>query len=137
MKHPDKVQIIRIGMFHSNSVRGIALLVQKNLMRNRNANAELFDAWKASGKKFPEYFYAKNYKVEEDAYKQHSGGVPFRPTEPEDIKNAFKRALLGEKAAIINCLGPWQWVENEMPYLPEEITSNIHLIPADLEGLLL
>ena len=136
VKYPEKVQLLRIGMFHSSSVRGIALLVQRRLMKDKSFRPELFDNWKSSGKKFSEFFYEKNYRFEEDSYKQHAAGKPFRPTEPDDIKEAFKLALQGEKAPIINVLGSWLWKDSEMPYLPPAITDNIELIPDDLEKLL-
>lgn len=129
VRHPDKLQIIRIGMFFSNSVRGIALLAQRRFTREKDFQPDWRAEWKASGMKFSDFFYDKNYRSEEETYRAHSGGVPFRPTVPDDITNGFRMALKGEKAPIINVLGPWLWTEDKMPALPAEITSRMHLIP--------
>ncbi|HRP70860.1 MAG TPA: hypothetical protein PLY93_15150, partial [Turneriella sp.] len=122
------LQILRIGMFYSNSVRGIALLAQRRFMREKNFHSEWHDEWKASGKKFSDFFYDKNYRSEEETYREHANGVPFRPTEPGDIADAFCIVFQGEKSPIINVLGAWRWFENTMPHLPEAITSRMHLI---------
>jgi hypothetical protein len=132
VNNPDKLQIIRIGMFLSNSVRGIAILAQRRFMRESEFQPEWRAQWKASGKKFSEFFYDMNYEQEEQMYKQHSNGVPFRPTTPEDITNGFLMAFKGEPAPIINVLGPWLWTESTMPELPEHIMSRIGLIPKEI-----
>ena len=132
VRHPDKLQIIRIGMFFSNSVRGIALLAQRRFTREKEFQPDWRAEWKASGMKFSDFFYDKNYRSEEEAYRAHAGGIPFRPTVPDDITNGFRMALKGEKAPIINVLGPWLWTEDKMPALPAEITSRTHLIPKSI-----
>lgn len=132
IRNPDKLQIIRIGMFLSNSVRGIAILAQRRFNKEPGFQPQWRAEWKASGKKFPQFFYDMNYQNEENMYKAHSNGVPFRPTLPEDITKGFNMALAGEKAPIINVLGPWLWTENAMPQLPSEITSRTHLIPESI-----
>lgn len=134
--HPDKLQIIRIGMFFSDSVRGIAILAQRRFMREPDFQPEWRAQWKASGKKFSQFFYDMNYEQEEQMYRQYGNGVPFRPTTPEDITNGFLMAFRGEKAPIINVLGPWLWTENTMPKLPEPITSRLHLIPKEIYTML-
>jgi len=132
VRNPDKLQIIRIGMFFSNSVRGIAILAQRRFMREENFQNDWRSEWKKSGKKFSEFFYDKNYASEEETYRAYSNGAAFRPTVPADIQIGFERALAGEKAPIINVLGPWYWTENQMPVLPEAITSRAHLIPSEI-----
>lgn len=132
IRNPDKLQIIRIGMFLSNSVRGIAILAQRRFTREPGFQPEWRAEWKASGKKFSQFFYDMNYEQEEQMYKAHSNGKAFRPTLPEDITNGFLMALKGEQAPIINVLGPWLWTENTMPELPEHITSRKHLIPESI-----
>lgn len=136
IRNPDKLQIIRIGMFFSNSVRGIALLAQRRFMREPEFQPDWRAEWKASGMKFSDFFYDKNYRSEEETYREHAGGVAFRPTLPDDITNGFKMALKGEKAPIINVLGPWLWTENTMPKLPEAITSRLNLIPDSIYKVL-
>ncbi|MBI3395432.1 MAG: hypothetical protein HY042_06330 [Spirochaetia bacterium] len=132
VRYPKSLQVIRIGMFHSNSVRGIMILAQRRFMRDPDYQPEWRAEWKASGRKFTDYFYAKNYSCEEETHRSHSGGVPFRPTEPKDITNGFKLALNGEEKPIINVLGPWLWTEDVVPPFPESIASRIGLIPSDL-----
>ena len=129
VKNPDKIKILRIGMFHSNSVRGIAILAQRRFLREKDHNPALRKEWKESGKKFNQFFYDRNYHFEEQYYKdvnaKENPGIAFRPTVPEDIKAGFTRLLKGEKAPIVNVLGAWQWVENKMPALPPVIQNNI------------
>lgn len=136
VRNPDKLQIIRIGMFLSNSVRGIAILAQRRFNKEPGFQPEWRAEWKASGKKFPQFFYDMNYQNEENMYKAHSNGVPFRPTLPEDISKGFGMVFAGEQAPIINVLGPWLWTENKMPELPREITSRAHLIPESIYKML-
>lgn len=133
VKNPGALQVIRIGMFHSNSVRGIMILAQRRFMRDPDYQPEWRAEWKGSGKRFPDFFYSKNYAAEESTYSEHSGGKPFRPTEPSDIEKGFELALAGEKKPIINVLGPWIWTEDRMPPLPDAIQSRLHFIPADLK----
>ncbi|MCE9599297.1 MAG: hypothetical protein K8S54_15140 [Spirochaetia bacterium] len=133
VRNPSALQVIRIGMFHSNSVRGIMILAQRRFMRDPDYQPEWRAEWKASGKRFPDFFYSKNYAAEEATYRSHSNGQEFRPTEASDIENGFRMALSGEKQPIINVLGPWIWTENTMPELPEAIKSRLHFIPSDLK----
>ena len=135
VKYPKDFQIIRIGMFYSNSVRGIAILAQRRFSREPDFNREWYNEWKQSGKKFPDFFYDKNYRCEEDTYRAHSGGIKFAPTVEKDLEDGFRIALEGEKAPIINVLGPWRWVENAMPPLPEKIASRLHFIPEDVKSI--
>jgi hypothetical protein len=136
IRNPEKLQVIRIGMFLSNSVRGIAILAQRRFNKEPGFQPQWRAEWKASGKKFPQFFYDMNYQNEEHMYRAHSNGVPFRPTLPEDITKGFNLALAGEKAPVINVLGPWLWTENRMPELPAEITSRTHLIPESIYQML-
>jgi hypothetical protein len=135
VRNPQKLQIIRIGMFLSQSVRGIAILAQRRFMREPEFHPDWRADWKASGKKFSQFFYDMNYECEERMYREHSNGVPFRPTVPGDIQIGFERALTGEPAPIINILGPWLWTETQMPQLPVEITSRVDLIPESVYAL--
>ena len=136
IRNPAKLQVIRIGMFLSNSVRGIAILAQRRFNKEPGFQPQWRAEWKASGKKFPQFFYDMNYANEELMYRSHSNGVEFRPTLPEDITNGFKLALAGEKAPIINVLGPWLWTENAMPQLPAEIAERTQLIPESIYTML-
>lgn len=136
VRHPHLFKVIRFGMFHSNSVRGIALLVQRNMMRNVHPEFEVLKSeWKQSGRRFPDYFYDKNYRYESDTY-AHISDLPFRPTEEKDLETGFRLALGDTADPIINVLGDWVWSENSMPPLPDVITDNRHLMPDDLDALL-
>lgn len=132
ISYPRDLQIIRIGMFHSNSVRGIMILAHRRFLRDPSFQPEWRAEWKASGKKFPDFFYAKNYACEEETYRSFSGGLPFRPTEPADIAKGAALALRGEVNPVINVLGPWIWTENRMPELPAAIRERLDFIPDDL-----
>ncbi len=129
VENPSQLQIIRIGMFHSNSVRGIMILAHRRFLRDSSYQPEWRAEWKASGKKFPDFFYGKNYLCEEETYRSFGRGVPFRPTEPSDIEHAFRLAFQGEPAPIINVLGPWIWMEDQMPAIPERIRTRMNYLP--------
>ena len=138
IRNSDKLKCIRIGMFPSKSVRGIALLVQKNIQRGDYSELDVLrDEWKASGvKKFTDFFYQKNYVFEESTFKGKAPGE-FRPTTPEDIGDTVVRALSGEeKAPIINLLGAWVWPEEKLSEHPELIKKMHNLIPTDLDKIL-
>lgn len=132
VRHKDRMRVIRFGMFPSNSVRGIGLLVQRNTMRKLYPEFEvMYDEWKASGKKFIDYFYEKNYVFEERSY-SHVSEKPFRPTNEQDIVDGVKLALR-TSAPIVNVLGNWLWTDETMPELPPVIKDRPELMPIDLE----
>ncbi|MCR9140916.1 MAG: hypothetical protein NXI24_01490 [bacterium] len=135
IRHQDRMRVIRFGMFPSNSVRGIGLLVQRNTMRKLYPEYEvMYDEWKASKKKFIDYFYDKNYVFEEKSY-SHVSEEPFRPTNEQDIVDGVKFALNTEAnaAPIVNVLGSWLWTDDAMPDLPPVIADNPALMPENLE----
>ena len=132
VQHRDRMRVIRFGMFPSNSVRGIGLLVQRNTMRKLYPEFEvMYDEWKASGKKFIDYFYEKNYVFEESSYR-HVSPEPFRPTKEEDIVAGVKLSLKTD-APIINVLGSWLWTDEKMPELPPVVAERQELMPQNLE----
>ncbi len=135
VRHKDRMRVIRFGMFPSNSVRGIGLLVQRNTMRKLYPEfAVMYDEWKASGKKFIDFFYDKNYVFEEKTY-SHVSEKPFRPTNEQDIVDGVKLALdtQGNSAPIVNVLGSWLWTDDAMPELPPIFAEKADLMPRDLE----
>lgn len=138
VRYPKKLQMIRIGMFMSSSVRAIAVLVQRKMMKEKKEEfQDLYAEWKESGaKKFTEFFWQLNYKNEEEAYSSHSEGKPFRPTTDEDIKNGFKKALEGAPEPILNVLGPWSWADTKMVEIPGEVAVMKNLFPDDLHTYL-
>lgn len=133
IQNRDRMRAIRFGLFPSASVRGIGLLVQRNTMRKVYPEfAEMYAEWKASGMKFLEYFYEKNYRFEEQNYR-HVSSEPFRPTEENDIVRGVQLALAPETTApIINVLGSWLWTDEVMPELPPVIQERHGLMPTDL-----
>ena len=134
LQFPEQFKCIRYGMFHSDSVRGISVLVQKSL--NSNAYPEMSeyrDAWKKSGKKFKEFFPGMNYEFEELQLKNESSfDRPFRPLEPKDIQIGIKKALFHNTKPILNVVGDWYWENDSLPVWPAEIQKNIDIISADL-----
>ena len=135
VRYPEQLKTIRLGMFPSNSVRGIAILTQKNLMRNvYPENQGMADEWRASGKKFSDFFYGKNWHYEETIYRDAADfKKPFRATTADDIRLAVKQALNGEKAPIINVLGDWVWTEDKMPPLPQVVQDQPEFMKTDLD----
>ncbi len=135
VRHPGRLQSIRLGMFMSKSVRGIAILTQKNLMREVYPElAPMAAEWRASGKKFSDFFYDKNWVYEETSYKNAAPFTkPFRPTTEDDIRLAMLRILGGEKEPILNVLGDWVWTDRTMPKLPEIVKAHPDLLKWDLE----
>lgn len=132
VRHKDQMRVIRFGMFPSKSVRGIGLLVQRNTMRKIYPEfAEMYDEWKASGKKFIDYFYDKS-NVSEEACYSHVSEKPFRPTNEQDIVDGVKFALQ-TSAPIVNVLGNWIWTDEAMPELPPVIAENPEFMPRELE----
>lgn len=138
VRYPEKLQILRLGLFFSGSVRGIAIVVQRNMKKGTfPAINRLREEWKKEGGRFQDFFWNLNYRFEEKNYRQHSGGLPFRPTTEQDIENGFLKIFEGEQAPIVNVLGDWDWTENTMPELPPVIAENMDLIPADLDKFLI
>ncbi|MCB1177000.1 MAG: hypothetical protein KDK36_05415, partial [Leptospiraceae bacterium] len=126
IEFPKKLQVIRLGMFFSKSVKGIALATYRNLKEDKYPELiEMKKEWKDSGKKFNDYFFDMNWIYEENIYKSFSNNsnIPFRRTVPEDISKSFNMILDGEKSPIINVLGDWVWMDKDMIDVPEVINS--------------
>ncbi len=138
VRHPDRLKAIRLGMFPSNSVRGIAILTQKNMQRGRFPElAAMHTEWRATGKKFSDFFYGKNWHFEETVYRSAAAfEKPFRPTTPDDIRLAMHRVLAGERGPIFNVLGDWVWTEATMPELPEVVRAHPDFLEWDLDRYL-
>lgn len=136
VRHPDRFKVLRLGMFPSKSVRGIALLVQKNAMRKAYPELEdLLYRWRDSGvKKFPDWMWQRNWEFEERVYRDAASfDKPFRPTTADDIRLAIGRLVRDEKKPILNVLGDWVWSEDRMPAIPEIIRKNENLLENDLD----
>lgn len=110
--------MVRAGTFESKATRGIGLLLQRALRSTIHPEIrELGEAWKASGKKFGEFFMDYAFAAEVEKF----GGLfedNHRPTQASDLEAAVKRILSGEKAPIVNVIGSWTWTDAALPELP-------------------
>jgi hypothetical protein len=134
LKFPEQFKCIRYGMFYSDSVRGISLLVQKSLNSNLYPEmSEYKNAWKESGKKFKEFFPGMNYQFEESQLKSEGNfSSPFRPLEPVDIQIGIKKALFHKTKPILNVVGDWYWENDSLPIWPAEIQKHLGIISLDI-----
>ncbi|MBE7438264.1 MAG: hypothetical protein HS115_07375 [Spirochaetales bacterium] len=123
---PERFGILRAGMFLSRSVRGIALLVQRRMQRDPDAELQaLRDEWKKVGGRFQDFFWNRNFQYEASYYGGHGRGEAFRPTEPEDLVRAFSLIFKGEKAPIVNVIGSWLWTDEQMPAVPTDLPGDL------------
>ncbi|MCB1169936.1 MAG: hypothetical protein KDK25_06355 [Leptospiraceae bacterium] len=138
LKHPDKLKCVRYGMFVSNSARGISILSQKAIASGKYPEQEEYrKGWKASGKKFKDFFASVNAREEESVLRQQAAtSAPYRSLETEDLQIGVKKALFSEDGPIINVVGDWYWQDDSMPNWPQAIRQNLNLIDDDLESLL-
>ena len=138
LQFPEQFKCIRYGMFHSDSVRGIAVLVQRTLNADLYPEmAEYKKAWKESGKKFKDFFPGMNYEHEESQLKTEGNfEKPFRPLEPRDIQVGIKKALFHKTKPILNVVGNWYWENDNLPNWPAEIQKHLEIIDQNLERYL-
>ena len=131
IRFPEKIKIVRSGLFPSKSLRGILLLSQRTLMKDTYEELRpLYISWKDSGKKFADYFYDFAYNCEKEMLDEKS--LDFRPTTGEDIQKAIIQFFEGETAPIVNTMAGHTWTDNTMPELPGVLVRNQNLIPNDL-----
>lgn len=132
--NPNKLKIVRSGLFSSKSLRGILLLIQRTLTKDLYEELRpIRDSWKESGKKFPAYFYDFAYGCEVDMYEQQFD-TPHRATSENDIVDAVLHVLQGEEAPIYNVMGDWRWSEDKLPELPPVLVKCKQLIPEGLNS---
>ncbi len=132
---PDKFSVLRLGMFYSKSVRGIAIATRKNMKSNLYPELEeMKKEWKESGLSFDDYFYGKNWFHEESIYKNFANNknTPFRKTEAFDIANSTLKLLTKEPKPVLNVLGDWVWEDESMIPVPLEIEKLKPLIQTEL-----
>ncbi|TGJ98268.1 SDR family NAD(P)-dependent oxidoreductase [Leptospira langatensis] len=124
LQRPDSRKIIRAGTFFSQSVRGITLILQRLAKTSTNADLQkLMEEQKASGKKFGDFFIDYIQDRENSSFKKNFPNVPYRITEPKDLKNALLKILKGEKAPIVSLVGDWVWTENTLPEMPDYLKA--------------
>lgn len=138
LQFPEQFKCIRYGMFQSDSVRGIAVLVQRTL--NTDLYPEMLEykkVWKESGKKFKDFFPGMNYEYEElQLSKEGNFDEPFRPLEPRDIQVGIKKALFHKTKPILNVVGDWYWENDSLPVWPTEIRKHLDIIDQNLKRYL-
>ncbi len=118
IKHPDKLKVIRFGVFDSKALRGILFLFEKAIASGFvDEKNPIIVAWKKTGLSL-ENFFKKMAAQSEAGVFQEQFDTPYRTTEPRDIIKAYERVLEGEKAPIINVIGNWIWTDNHLPILP-------------------
>lgn len=135
---PTKFTVIRLGMFYSKSVRGIALATRKNIKDRKYPELlEMQKEWKNSGLSFDEYFYGKNWYYEESIYKDFANNknIPFRKTETKDIATSVQKIIDGDPNPVWNVLGDWVWKDKEMIPVPEEIKILRKYISTELDTI--
>ncbi len=138
LKHPDRFKCVRYGMFVSNSARGISILSQKAISSGKYPEQEEYKkGWKASGKKFKDYFASVNAAEEESVLAPLAkSSVPYRSLETEDLQIGVKKALFSDTGPILNVVGDWYWEDDELPEWPPEIKAKMDLIDSDLDRYL-
>lgn len=120
IKHPAILKTIRFGIFDSDALRGIQLLLERALTsRMIDENNPFISAWKKSGLNIAEWMKQYGAQCESEAFQQLFD-TPYRHTQPHDITRAYEHILDGEKAPIINVIGNWLWTDNQLPPLPLE-----------------
>ena len=135
-RHADRFKVIRLGMFPSKSVRGIAILVQKGAQRKTYPElGRMAELWRASGeKKFQDWMWNRNWEFEESVYREAAASdKAFRPTTADDIQLAARR-VLSEPAPILNVLGDWVWTDDRMPAIPGVVQERGDFLKTDLDA---
>ncbi|TGJ99627.1 SDR family NAD(P)-dependent oxidoreductase [Leptospira semungkisensis] len=124
LQKPDSRKIIRAGTFFSQSVRGITLILQRLAKSSPHPDLQnLIQEQKASGKKFGDFFIDYIQDRENSSFKKNFPNVPYRITEPRDLKNALIKILKGEKSPIVSLVGDWVWTEDKLPEMPDYLKA--------------
>lgn len=120
LQKPDSRKIIRAGTFFSQSVRGITIILQRLAKSSPHPDLQkLMEEQKASGKKFGDFFIDYIQQKENESFGKNFPSIPYRITEPNDLKIALLKILEGEKAPIVSLVGDWLWTEDKLPSMPE------------------
>jgi hypothetical protein len=124
VENPNHIRIVRAGLFPSQSLRGICLLIQRGVQKENFPGAtKLKTEWKASGLKFAEYFtqFAQGY---EKADLARHFTAPYRGTEDKDLVGAIGAALEPNAKAVINIVGDSLWQEATLENVPDFMVRN-------------
>ena len=138
LKHADRFKCVRYGMFVSNSARGISILSQKAISSGKYPEQEEYrKGWKASGKKFKDYFASITGAEEESVLGPLAkSNVPYRSLETEDLQIGVKKALFSDAGPILNVVGDWYWEDDTLPSWPAKIEAGMELIDHNLDRYL-
>lgn len=117
---PLRYKMLRLGTFQSKSMRGAFLLSQRSISKPKNEAAQkLFDEWKATGRKFKDFFLDYTQQMEREAFGARFS-TPYRFSDAETVRRGIVRFLEGEPAPILSGVGDWFWTDETLPELPED-----------------
>ncbi|EPG74654.1 hypothetical protein LEP1GSC058_1682 [Leptospira fainei serovar Hurstbridge str. BUT 6] len=120
LEKPASRKAIRAGTFLSQSARGIGIILQRLAKSTSHPDLQkLIEEQKSSGKKFSDFFIDYIQKKEKETFLKNFPSIPYRFTEPKDLKIALLRILQGEPSPIISVIGDWVWTENTLPPMPD------------------
>lgn len=119
---PGRFRVVRAGTFRSKATRGITILLQRQMRSGAGPGPALVEGWKASGKKFGDFFFDFAFASEQRSF----GGKfpePHSETDPAGLSRAFAKILGGDPAPIQNVIGQWHWTDSQLPKLGAEFTQ--------------
>lgn len=120
-REPERFRAVRAGTFLSQATRGIGLLLQRKLRDTPHAEIrDLGERWRASGKKFGEFFFEYAFENERAAFGSRFT-TPHRATTGEDLRRITLKLLRNEiTAPVASVIGDWTWSEAEAPVLDSD-----------------
>lgn len=131
---PERFRVIRSGVFESKSLRGISLMVRRELKSTSDPHLRALEAdWKSRGCNFTEYFFEFAHGTERDTF-QHDPrfqNIPHRKTSHDDLKAAALAVLKNETGPIHNIIGDWRWDEDSLPEVRPEILKPLQAFASE------
>lgn len=120
VEKPERRKIIRGGTFFSQSVRGIAVYLQRLLKKSASPSLQSMKAeYEKSGLNFQDFFLQFAYRHEKEAFQNKFPGQPHSPTTEKSLSDGLTQLLRGEKSPIVSVTGSWIWTDQKMPDLPD------------------
>ncbi len=136
---PERFRVIRSGVFESKSLRGISLMVRRELKTTDDPHLRALEAdWKDRGCNFTEYFFDFAHGTERDTF-QHDPrfqNIPHRKTSHEDLKTAALAVLKNETGPIHNIIGDWRWDEDALPEINADILKPLQAFASETPATL-
>ena len=114
VQNPDRLRIVRSGLFPSKSLRAIALLVQRTVQKaSFPESIDMKSDWKNSGLSFADFFtvFAQNY--EREMLSEYLT-TEYRCTTEKDLAKGIGLAVQEDSKAIINIVGDSTWFEDQL-----------------------